>query len=38
MDAFERFDNTFNLKYDEIQSQDIYSRKDTYQEYRLMEI
>lgn len=38
MDAFERFDNSFNLKYDYIQSIDSYGRKDTYQEYRLMEI
>ena len=38
MDAFERFDNSFNLKYDYIQSVDSYGRKDTYQEYRLMEL
>lgn len=38
MDAFEKFDNSFNLKYDYIQSVDSCGIKDTYQEYRLMEI
>lgn len=38
VNAFERFDNAFNLKYDYIITESKYGRKDSYQEYRLMEI
>ncbi len=38
VDAFEKFNNSFNLKYDYIINESKYERKETYQEWRLMEI
>ena len=37
LDAFEKFNNAFNLKFDYLLKEESFHRKDSYQEYRLME-